>query len=97
MQTPCATSLGPSRRACCVEAALAIAQIDSARGRLTRATRPRAGCNGSLVDEHRDPSDLVLRAIREERVLGAASSGENWLVNGGRFTGEHYSLFAGRI
>jgi len=29
--------------------------------------------------------------VTEARVLGEASSGENWLVNGGRFSGEHFS------
>ena len=29
--------------------------------------------------------------VTEARVLAEADSGENWLVNGGRFTGEHFS------
>ena len=29
--------------------------------------------------------------VTESRVVGEFDSGENWLVNGGRFTGEHYS------
>ena len=32
--------------------------------------------------------------VTEARVLGEFDSGENWLVNGGRFTGEHYSPLA---
>ena len=33
--------------------------------------------------------------VTEARVLGESDSGENWLVNGGRFTGEHYSPLTG--
>ena len=33
--------------------------------------------------------------VTEARVLGEAGSGENWLVNGGRFTGEHFSPLNG--
>ncbi|MCY4564052.1 MAG: PQQ-dependent dehydrogenase, methanol/ethanol family [Gammaproteobacteria bacterium] len=29
--------------------------------------------------------------VTQARVLGEVDSGENWLVNGGRFTGEHFS------
>ncbi len=29
--------------------------------------------------------------VSEARVLEEAGSGENWLVNGGRFSGEHFS------
>ena len=29
--------------------------------------------------------------VTETRVLEEAASGENWLVNGGRFSGEHFS------
>ena len=33
--------------------------------------------------------------VTEARVLAESDSGENWLVNGGRFTGEHYSPLTG--
>ena len=33
--------------------------------------------------------------VTETRVLSESDSGENWPVNGGRFTGEHYSPLAG--
>ena len=32
--------------------------------------------------------------MTEARVLEEANTGENWLVNGGRFSGEHFSPLA---
>ena len=42
-------------------------------------------------------SDVAARLpgnVTEARVLAEIESGENWLVNGGRFTGEHFSPLA---
>ena len=45
-----------------------------------------AGC-----DRPTAPAEPVVGNVTENRVLAEADSGDHWLVNGGRFGGEHFS------
>ena len=50
-----------------------------------------AACERPTVPESAEPAGLVAGNVTESRVLAEADSGDNWLVNGGRFSGEHFS------
>ena len=52
------------------------------------AVTPHICASGSAADL---PGNGRFGNLTEERVLAERDSGESWLVNGGRFSGEHYS------
>ena len=50
-----------------------------------------AACERPTAPDAAEPSEPVAGNVTEKRVLAEADSGDNWLVNGGRFSGEHFS------
>ena len=50
-----------------------------------------AACEPPTAPETAEPAGPVAGNVTESRVLAEADSGDHWLVNGGRFSGEHFS------
>ena len=57
----------------------------------TAAVLLLAGCEPPTAPDATQAPEPAAGNVTESRVLAEADSGDNWLVNGGRFSGEHFS------
>ncbi len=57
----------------------------------TAAVLLLAGCEPPTAPDATLAPEPAAGNVTESRVLAEADSGDNWLVNGGRFSGEHFS------